>query len=303
MRIILNITGRKKAGSGGAARAAALLLLVLAPPAAASADDLAVDTRLEPMAEAPSNEHGKAFTGDATPVEPGHVEVELAYAPTWWATAGAVDRQEGQQHQMGAAVGVGLLRDVDVRLVLSWAVVSAAPTTPGAPVHGAGLADTTVAARWRFLHLAEPAIDLAVSAAVTAPTGVPASPEHLGTGGEAWSLGGSIAASADWGRFTTGLELGFSAPLRGSASNDVGLLVCNAAVGYQALPWLQPELELNYQHEIETGEEKDEQVLWTTAALVLPLDPVRVLVGARFPVLARNTAVGPMATAAVKVAF
>jgi hypothetical protein len=31
-----------------------------------------------------------AFTGDATPIEPGHVELEFAYAPTWWATAGAV---------------------------------------------------------------------------------------------------------------------------------------------------------------------------------------------------------------------
>jgi hypothetical protein len=79
--------------------------------------------------------------------------------------------------------------------------------------------------------------------------------------------------------------------------------VCNGAVGYQALPWLQPELELNYQHEIETGEEQDEQVLWTTAALVLPIDPVRILVGARFPVLSWHTTVGPMATASVKVAF
>jgi hypothetical protein len=134
----------------------------------ALATDVAVETRLEPAPEAPPCEHGKAFTGDATPVEPGHVEVELAYAPTWWATAGAVDRQEGQQHQMGLGVGVGLLRDVDMRLVVSWAVVHAAPEAPGAPVHGSGLADTTVAARWRFLRLEEPSIDLAVSAAARA---------------------------------------------------------------------------------------------------------------------------------------
>ena len=309
MRIILNITGRRTGRIVGAAGVAVALLLAPPVPAAATpgpaADgaDVAVETRLDPAPEAPPCEHGKAFTGDATPVDPGHVEVELAYAPTWWATAGAVDRQVGQQHQMGLGVGVGLLPDVDMRLVVSWAVVHATPEAPGAPVHGSGLADTTVAARWRFLRLEEPSIDLAVSAAVTAPTGVRASPERLGTGGEAWSLGGSIAASADWGRFTAGLELGFSAPLRGTASNDVGLLVCNAALGYQALPWLQPEVELNYQHEIETGEQRDEQVLWATAALVLPLDPVRVLVGARLPVLTWNTSVGPMATAAVKVAF
>jgi hypothetical protein len=304
MRIILNITQGKTGRSRRAARAAAVVLLALAAaPGMASAADLAVEARLEPAPEAPPCEHGKAFTGDATPIEPGHVEVELAYAPTWWATAGAVDRQEGQQHQMGVGVGVGLLRDVDARLVVSWAVVQATPEAPGAPVHGSGLADTTVAARWRFLRLAEPAIDLAVSVALTAPTGTRASPDRLGTGGEAWSVGGSLAASADWGRFTAGLELGFSAPFRGNASNDVGLLVCNGAVGYQALPWLQPELELNYQHEIETGAEPDERVLWATMGVVVPMDPVRLVVGARVPLWSSGTSVGPMATAALKVAF
>ena len=142
-----------------------------------------------------------------------------------------------------------------------------------------------------------------MSAAVTIPTGTRSTPERLGTGSESWSLGGALLASADWGRFTAGAEVGFSAPVAPGASNDVGLLVCNAAVGYQALPWLQPEVEINYQHEIERGEERDERVLWATAALVVPLEKVRLLVGGRFPVWARDTAAGPMATAAVKLAF
>ena len=116
-------------------------------------------------------------------------------------------------------------------------------------------------------------------------------------------MGGALLASADWGRFTFGAELGMSAAVGGGASNDVGLLVCNAAIGYQALPWLQPEVELNYQHEFELGEERDEQVLWATAALVLPVDAVRVVVGARVPVWSREAVVGPTVTAAVKFAF
>ncbi len=69
------------------------------------------------------------------------------------------------------------------------------------------------------------------------------------------------------------------------------------------LPWLQPEVELNYQHELELGEERDERVLWATAALVVPLDRVRLVVGGRIPIWARDTAAGPMMTAAVKLAF
>jgi hypothetical protein len=306
MRIILNIRARPGARPRGAAALALALALVL--PAPGRAEDagpprLAVEGSLDVEGEGGPVEHGKAFTGDATPIAPGHVEVEIAYAPAWWATAGAVDRQAGEQHPVVAALGVGLVRDVDVRLAVGWAMVHETPGAPGAPVHGAGLADTTLAVRWRFLSLAGPAIDLALTAAVTAPTGTRGTPDRLGTSGETWSLGGALLASADWGRFTAGAEVGFSAPLSPRASNDVGLLVCNAAVGYQALPWLQPELELNYQHEVELGEERDERVLWATAALVVPIDRVRLLVGGRIPVWVRDTAAGPTATASVKLAF
>jgi len=77
-----------------------------------------VESRLDGARDEPPVEHGKAFTGDATPVEPGRVEVELAYAPSWWATAGAVDRLSGEQHQVAASVTVGLLPDVDARIVV-----------------------------------------------------------------------------------------------------------------------------------------------------------------------------------------
>ncbi len=308
MRIILNIDSL--------GRALPVLLAIALPtlsaagepgPAPAGVDApprSALEAAFEPAPpQAVVPEHGKAFTGDATPVEPGKVEVEFAYAPSWWATAGAVDRLSGEQHPVAAAVSVGLLRDLDARVVVGWAFVHAAPEVPGAPVHGTGITDTTVAGRWRFLSLADPAIDLAVSAGVTIPTGTRSAPDHLGTSRESWSVGGSLLASADWGRFTAGAEVGLSAPVGPATSNDVGLVVCNAAVGYQALPWLQPEVELNYQHEIELGEQLDERVLWATAALIIPVDAVRVVVGARFPVWARDAAVGPMATAAVKFGF
>jgi hypothetical protein len=281
----------------------ALIPLLLAPfPAAGAAPTVALEASADPDSH-PSLEHGKAFTGDATPVEPGHVEVELAYAPSWWATAGTLDRLSGQQHQVSLATGVGLARDVDARLVVGWGLVQEARAGGSAPVAGSGVADTTLAVRWRFLSLDEPALDLAVSAAVTAPTGSAGTEERPGTGLGTWGIGGAILASADWGRFTASAELGFSAPVGARVSNDVGLLVCNLGVGWQWLPLLQPELELNYQHELESGGEPAERVLWATAAVVLPADPVRLVVGARFPVWSAGTSVGPMATAAFKVAF
>jgi hypothetical protein len=305
MRIILTIRSGPIRLLGAAPLALALFLGApgLVRAEGTGSPRLAVEGWLPVARDDAPVDHGKAFTGDATPVEPGQVEIELAYAPAWWATAGAVDRQAGEQHPVVAALGIGLLRDLDLRLAVGWTMVHAHPGAPGAPVHGAGLADTAVAVRWRFLSLADPVIDLAVAAAVTVPTGSRTTPERLGTGRESWSLGGALLASADWGRFTLGAELGFSAPLAPRASNDVGLLVCNVAAGYQVLPWLQPELELNYQHEVELGEERDERVLWATAALVVPVDGVRLLVGGRLPVWSRDAAAGPMATASVKVAF
>ena len=305
MRIILKIPIGPVRLPGAAALALALLLGVpgLVRAEGTGSPRLAVEGGLPVARDDAPVDHGKAFTGDATPVEPGHVEIELAYAPAWWATAGAVDRQAGEQHPVVAALGIGLLRDLDLRLAVGWTMVHAQPVAPGAPVHGAGLADAAMAVRWRFLSLADPAIDLAVTAAVTVPTGTRTTPEQLGTSRESWSVGGALLASADWGRLTAGAELGFSAAIAPRASNDAGLLVCNLAVGYQLFPWLQPELELNYQHEVELGEERDERVLWATAALVIPVDGVRLLVGGRVPVWSRDNASGPMATASVKLAF
>ncbi len=129
MRIILNIVF------------AGILLLLPALARAADAGappDAAVETSLDAPSPPLSLEHGKAFTGDATTLEPGRVEVEIAYAPSWWATAGAVDRLSGEQHQVAASLSVGIVPDLDGRIVVGWALVRAAPPAPGAPSSGNG---------------------------------------------------------------------------------------------------------------------------------------------------------------------
>ena len=187
-----------------------------------------------------------------------------------------------------------------------WAGPSCAPRRrlPATPVQGSGPPTPPSPPAGASSRLAEPAIDLAVSVAVTVAHRHPGRRRTPGDGRRGLEPGRLVCRLRRLGPVHLRCSSWASAPRwPRSASNDVGLLVCNVAVGYQALPWLQPELELNYQHEIETGEQRDEQVLWATAALVLPLDPVRVVVGARFPVLVLDTSAGPMATAAVKLAF
>jgi len=131
MRIILNIAGT--------------LLLVLLPGASRPQEAPAAGSPGVARESAP--EHGKAFTGDATPVEPGRVEVEVDYAPTWWATAGSIDPLTGEQHLMVAAVTLGIVRDLDARVMVGWVLAHAMPNMPGGPAYGQGLADTIVATR------------------------------------------------------------------------------------------------------------------------------------------------------------
>ena len=246
-------------------------------------------------------EHGKAFTCDATPVEPGTVELELAWAPSWWAAPGSLDRA-GDAQWFVLAAGVGILPDLDVRAALGWAFLrESGGSDPAA--RGAGPGDAALAVRWRFLRLASPAVDLAVIGNAVAPTGTPETPAALGTGQGAWSAGGALVASADRAPWTANAEVGWSSRLGAGRGDDVGLLAVNLAVGLQVAPWLQPEVELNYQHEVEQGPEADERILWGTAGLVVPLPPARVVVGARFPLWQANASAGPALTAAVKLAF
>ena len=285
-----------------AARAVLAAVALAAGPALASEPDAAVASSFEaPPPEPPAPEHGKAFSCDATPVDPGGVELEIAYAPWWWAMPGSVDRA-GSAQSFVVAAGVGLVRDVDARIAVGWSLLREREADRP-EMRGAGVGDTMLAMRWRFLRLASPAVDLAVVGNVVIPTGTRETPTSLGTGQGAWSLGGALVASADRGPWTANVELGWSSRLGAAAGDDLGLIAANVALGVQVAPWLQPEVELNYQHELEGGVEPDERVLWATAGVVLPVAPARLVAGVRLPVWQANAAAGPTLTAALKLAF
>ena len=243
-----------------------LSLLLLASPAAALADD----HDLPEAGYAP--EHGKAATADASPVDPGVLEAELGYAPVWNDRGGrrGFDVAEaGHVHGFGGTLTYGVAPDVDVKLaggigsVYDAAHVHADGATPH---RGAGPTDVVVGGRWRFLHLEEHALELAVTGDAVIPTGSRHTATEVGLSQDFWSARAALVATKDFGALTANGELAWGAPVSGDAGGLRSIAQVNAAIGWQLRPWLQPELELNYQATLGPGA----QVLGVTAGVVAP---------------------------------
>jgi hypothetical protein len=232
---------------------------------ALSAIALASAARADGAQAAFTPEHGKAATCDASPVDPGAVEVEVSYAPSW------EDRAEpGHAHALTAAVTFGLAPDVDVRLAGGAAAVYDAAyrrADGSAPREGAGLTDVALGARWRFAALPERGLELALTGGVVAPAGAGDTRERIGLSQGYWSARAALVATQDVGALTANAEVAFTAPVAGDAGALVGIAQLGAGAGWQVARWLQPEVELAWQASVGTGA----QVLTATAGAVAPL--------------------------------
>lgn len=238
----------------------------------ASVADFAPDDDDSRVTSAPAPEHGKAATADASPVDPGVLEVEVGYAPVWSERGGVAGfhlAENAFAHGFGGTLTYGVVSGLDVKLSSGFGAVydrTARLADPAAPVDGAGASDLGVGARWRFLQLSEQSLELAVTADATIPTGTSAGPHRLGLSQEFWSARGALVATKDWGDFTANGEVAWATPISGDAGGLRSVAQVNAAVGWQVAPWLQPELELNYQAAIGPGS----HVLTATAGVVAP---------------------------------
>src|SRR5512133_942029 len=92
-------------------------LLLVAEAAVAHASDLAIETTAE---HGIAIEHGKALTGDASPVEPAHFEAEVSYTPLW---NGSLVSSAASTHAWSMTLVYGLLPDFDVKLGTSFATM------------------------------------------------------------------------------------------------------------------------------------------------------------------------------------
>jgi hypothetical protein len=281
-----------------------LLPLLLATPALAVADALEDDA----AEAAPAPEHGKAATADASPVDRGALEAELGYTPVWnnrGGRAGFDVSDAGRVHALTGTLTYGAAPDVDVKLAGGFgsAYDAAHEHADGsAPRHGGGLTDVAVGARWRFLNLAERALELAVTADAVIPAGARHTATQVGLTQDFWSARGALVATKDFGALTANAEVALGAPVSGDAGGLRSLAQVNAAVGYQLREWLQPELELNYQHQASLG--PDAQVLAVTAGVVAPFGAGhRVVAAVQQGVWGRNTVQTTAAVLSFKTAL
>jgi hypothetical protein len=194
---------------------------------------------------------------------------------------------------------------VDVKLAAGFGAVYDAAhqhADGSAPRRGRGLSDVAVGARWRFLNVPERALELAVTADAVVPAGSRHTATQIGMTQEFWSARGALVASKDLGAWTANAELALGAPVPGDGGGLRSVAQVNAAVGYQARPWLQPELELNYQHQAALG--PDAQVLAVTAGVVAPIGAGhRVVAAVQQGVWGRDTSQTTAAVLSFKTAL
>ena len=260
-------------------------------------------------------EHGKINTADASPVDPGHLEIEPSFAFTRstrsWDTSG--DRQDRglfREEDIGVGITVGLIENVDfaVNFGYSWVKDEDNNFDEDAgimgPFTGNNFADTSISGRYRFYKNDEQRVEIAYIGGITFPTGTSSSRDDIGTSQEFVSFDETLVATKDWDRLTLNGDVGFSLPFGGKRENARGSLNLDLALGYQVLSWLQPEVELNYSHDFVSGDDDDGQVLAITAGLVMPInDLLRVNIGVQQGLWGENADQTTTGFVAVKFAF
>jgi hypothetical protein len=268
-----------------------LLLLLILAPVAARAEDV-FDPDYAVGADAPAIEHGKAATADASPVDPGAVEAEIGFAPSWNSRGGSAGfdlADDGSEQDLYGAITYGVVPDVDVNLGFEfcWLRDEAARGEDGSgPTRGSGLGDLALGARWRFLNVPERALEMAFTAGAVIPTGTRGGPDALGMSQEFWSARGALVATKDLGATTMNGEVALEAPVSGDASGLRSVFQANAAFGVHVLPWLQPEIELNYESTFGIRS----QVLAATAGIVAPFgDGYRIVAAVQRGLWGRDT--------------
>ena len=259
-------------------------------------------------------EHGKINTLDASPVDPGHFEIESSYLYThskhFWDNAGDVhDRGLAREQAIGLSVTAGIIKNVDIAVRSSYQLMKDKENDFDrddaglGPENGHGLGDLNISSRYRFFESKEQSISIAYIGGFTLPTGSGSSEKEIGTSQEYWSFNQALVAIKDWGKWTANVDIGYALPFGDKREDNRGTLKSDIAVGYQVLPWLQPEVELNYSRNF-LANDNDQEVIATTVGLVMPINErIRVNTGVQQGIWGRNTDKAASLYAAVKLAF
>ena len=236
----------------------------------------------EPPRERESGpEHCKLATTEATPIEAHAVALEASYAPNWdLHGVGSFERSDGgYTHTFGFAITYGIANDFDATVSFGYATAYAAGFGGSASgsIRGHGLTDTTVHTRWRFLGGRDLGLDVAIRSGFVIPTGASVSADSLWLSQGYWSFDNALLASKDFGAFTVDVEVGYSLPFGAQRQEQRGTLFGNLAGGWEVFTWLQPEVELNYEHSYTAGGTEGSDVLAVTGGFVVPFGEDRLI--------------------------
>lgn len=259
-------------------------------------------------------EHSKVVTGDATPNNPGQVEVWGSYVVQGGKFAW---RSDGERQKRGSylaqsfqsQVTVGLIKDVDIGIINGFQHTldkennydefrdMLDPDTGEAiedgtvgPTHGFGFRDLGVSGRWRFYDSAEKKLEISYTSTVFVPTGRRSNFDHLGASQGYTSLDNSFAFTKDLGRWNGTVNVGHNTPLAHWERTDhyYGTTHANFAIGYQIFWWLQPEAEFVYLHDF-GGHGQTGNLASVVLGLIMPLgDHLRFETGVQQDVFGSN---------------
>jgi len=277
------------------------LLLLIASTAIMSAISSTALGSTPDVAEAPEREHAKLNTEDASPVDPGHFEFELAYSFTQagrqfdnrWDTT---RRRYTREHAFEIGLTCGIVENLDAGVGIGLVDVYDRDNdhyeddeNHTGPHYGTGISDVAVSAKWRFYHNERLKLEVAYLPGVTIPAGNRSDGNRIGPSQEFWSFDQRISVSKDFlKRWTMNADFGFSLPFGEKRREARGTFDANAAVGYQLLDWIQPEVEVNYAHDTVRAE-PDADVIAVTVGVILPIaEHWRIDAGVQQVVSARN---------------
>ncbi|RLA88724.1 MAG: hypothetical protein DRG20_05680 [Deltaproteobacteria bacterium] len=236
-------------------------------------------------------EWAKLATDDAGTVGKGGIEIEFGYTFNYAKKAmdndwHKEDRGILREHEFGLSIAYGILDNLDISADTGYANLYDHDSDPE---KGEGFCDLGLGIKYRFLKLKSLDLELAYITSLSIPTGRFSDSHRLGPSDEFWAWENKIALSRDFGKLTMNMDFGFSLPFGKYRENERGTLSYDLAVGYQIVKWLQPEIEINYEHGF-VKDEDDNDSIFLTAGFIMPLtDHFKGKVGLQQTVTGRNT--------------
>jgi hypothetical protein len=227
-------------------------------------------------------EAAKLFLVDATPVDPGKVELVMLYSimgskKQWKTSGGRVERKMLPEHVFEVEATIGVFDGFDFGLTQGYSILTDKEheydEDAEGPHKGFGRSDLGVHARWRFYQSGDETLRVAWVPWIVIPTGRRSNRDHLGPSQGFVSLGNTLAVTKDIERWTMTGNIGYEALLahRERRENSAGTFEVGYGVGYHIFDWLKPHVEAVYAYEFEQSG-KGAKVFSMVFGVIMPLN-------------------------------